>query len=97
MGPIWALESIWFFSFYSYTHGLRTTVSVCKGVLYGLVKESVNIRKLILYGFFSASLQMRIFKISCCESLNMDLGFIVHISFAFQAIENPYVMLWDIL
>ena len=48
------------------THALRTTVSVRKGVLYVLEKDSVKYRKLVLYAFFSASQRTRKFKISCC-------------------------------
>jgi len=49
------------------THSLRTVVYIRKGVLYGIVKKSVKIRKLFLYAFFTGSLGIRKFEISCCE------------------------------
>ena len=50
------------------THSLRTVVYIRKEVLYGIVKKSVKIRKLFLYAFFTGSLGIRKFEISCCES-----------------------------
>ena len=48
------------------THSLRTVVYIRKEVLYGIVKKSVKIRKLFLYAFFTGSLGIRKFEISCC-------------------------------
>ena len=48
------------------THSLRTVGYIRKGVLYGIVKKSVKIRKLFLYAFFTGSLGIRKFEISCC-------------------------------
>ena len=49
------------------THSLRTVVYIRKEVLYGIVKKSVKIRKLFLYAFFTGSLGIRKFEISCCD------------------------------
>ena len=48
------------------THSLRSVVYIRKGVIYGIVKKSVKIRKLFLYAFFTGSLGIRKFEISCC-------------------------------
>ena len=50
------------------THSLRPVVYIRKEVLYGIVKKSVKIRKLFLYAFFTGSLGIRKFEISCCET-----------------------------
>ena len=52
------------------THSLRTVVYIRKEVLYGIVKKSVKIRKLFLYAFFTGSLGIRKFEISCCGSVS---------------------------
>ena len=56
------------------THSLRTVVYIRKGVLYGIVKKSVKIRKLFLYAFFTGSLGIRKIEISCCDSDRRQLG-----------------------
>ena len=71
------------------THALRTTVSVRKGVLYVLEKDSVKYRKLVLYAFFSASQRTRKFKISCCVRI---YGEVVNKEFTSQFSRNCKLM-----
>ena len=56
------------------THSLRTVVYIRKEVPYRIVKKSVKIRKLFLYAFFTGSLGIGKFEISCCVMINSCLA-----------------------
>ena len=55
--------------------------------LYEIVKNFVKTRKEDPYAFFTASLQMRKFKISCCEDVTLKLGHFTYFKMLFPAVD----------